>query len=433
MADVSRRNTLLGSAVAGIAALTGGNAHADTLPPDEPAALFGTVSGDRVSLPPLHDTATDLDPPTMNSDPLNKRLGVAVVGLGHLALNQILPGFGRAKSVKVTALVSGESDKARAVGAQYGIPDTHLYDYANFDKLKDNPDVDIIYIVLPNSMHMEYTVRAAAAGKHVLCEKPMATSVADAQRMIDACNQAKRKLMIAYRMQYEPHQRMLIKLARTQANGGIRLIDAVNGQNDLGNGQWRQKKAWSGGGSLVDVGVYCLNATRYITGEEPIEITARTTQPKGDPRFKEVEDIAMFTLRFPSGTVANCASGYSFHQSNHIRVQNEAAWFHMSPAFAYTGLQMQIGRKMGQANSTNSVDMAPVDQFAREMDAFAWSIRNNVTPLTPGEEGIQDLRIIDAIYQSAASGRPVAMPAQPAGRLDVTRGPIPQIDGMAGA
>jgi predicted dehydrogenase len=430
MPDVSRRYTLIGSAVTGLAAVTAGQAKADALPADEPAALFGTVAGDQVSLPPLHDTATDLDPPTINVEPLNKRLGVAVVGLGHLALNQILPGFGRAKSVKVTALVSGERDKARAVGAQYGVPETHLYNYANFDRLKDNADVDIIYIVLPNAMHAEFTVRAAAAGKHVLCEKPMATSAADAQRMIDACHQAKRKLMIAYRMQYEPHHRMLIKLARNPANGSIRLIDAVNGQNDLPNGQWRQKKAWSGGGSLVDVGVYCLNATRYITGEEPVEITARTTQPKDDPRFREVEDIAMFTLRYPSGTVANCASGYSFHQSNHIRVQNEAAWFHASPAFAYTGVQMQIGRKMGQANSTNSIDMAPNDQFAREMDAFAWSIRNDATPLTPGEEGLQDLRIIDAIYQSGASGAPVALPAQPPGKLDVTRGQVPKIEGM---
>jgi predicted dehydrogenase len=432
MPEVSRRNTVLGSAAAGLAALTGSKAQADPLPADEPAALFGAVSGDQVSLPPLHDTATDLDPPTINIDPPNKRLGIAVVGLGHLAPNQILPAFGRARSVKVTALVSGESDKARAVGAQYGVPESHLYGYGNFDRLKDNPDVDIVYIVLPNSMHAEYTVRAAAAGKHVLCEKPMATSVADAERMISACNQAKRRLMIAYRMQYEPHQRMLIKLARNAANGSIRLIDAVNGQNDLGNGQWRQKKAFSGGGSLVDVGVYCLNAARYVTGEEPVEITARTTQPTNDARFREVEDIAMFTLRFPSGTVANCASGYSFHQSNHIRVQNEGAWFHASPAFAYTGLQMQIGRKMGQANSTNSIEMAPADQFAREMDAFAWSIRNNVTPLTPGEEGIQDLRIIDAIYQSAAGGGTVRMPAQTA-KLDATRGPIPQIEGMVGA
>jgi predicted dehydrogenase len=313
MPEVSRRNTVLGSAAAGLAALTGSKAQADPLPADEPAALFGAVSGDQVSLPPLHDTATDLDPPTINIDPPNKRLGIAVVGLGHLALNQILPAFGRARSVKVTALVSGESDKARAVGAQYGVPESHLYGYGNFDRLKDNPDVDIVYIVLPNSMHAEYTVRAAAAGKHVLCEKPMATSVADAERMISACNQAKRRLMIAYRMQYEPHQRMLIKLARNAANGSIRLIDAVNGQNDLGNGQWRQKKAFSGGGSLVDVGVYCLNAARYVTGEEPVEITARTTQPTNDARFREVEDIAMFTLRFPSGTVANCASGYSFH------------------------------------------------------------------------------------------------------------------------
>ena len=164
MADLSRRTTLAGAAAAGLAALAGNKARADTLPSDEPVALFGTVTGDTVSLPPLHDTATDLDPPTINVEPPNKRLGIAVVGIGHLALNQILPGFGRAKSVKVTALVSGESDKARAVGAQYGVPETHLYNYGNFDRLKDNPDVDIIYIVLPNSMHAEFTVRAAAAG-----------------------------------------------------------------------------------------------------------------------------------------------------------------------------------------------------------------------------------------------------------------------------
>ena len=114
-------------------------------------------------------------------------------------------------------------------------------------------------------------------------------------------------------------------------------------------------------------------------------------------------------------------------------MQNEAAWFHMSPAFAYDGLELQIGRKMGQANTTNSIGLSPVDQFAREMDAFAWSIRNDMTPLTPGEEGIQDLRIIAAIYQAAAGGSPVTMPAQPAGTLDVTRGPVPQIEGMSGA
>jgi Oxidoreductase family, NAD-binding Rossmann fold len=162
MAELSRRG-LFGTTAAGLAGLGIARAEAATLPSDQPAALFGSVSQDRVILPPLHDTSTDSDPPTLNSDPVKRRLGVAVVGLGHLALNQILPGFGRAKSVRVTALVSGERDKGRAVAAQYGVPETHLYDYASFDKLRDNPDVDIVYIVLPNAMHMEYTLWAAEA------------------------------------------------------------------------------------------------------------------------------------------------------------------------------------------------------------------------------------------------------------------------------
>jgi predicted dehydrogenase len=431
MAELSRRG-LFGTTAAGLAGLGIARAEAATLPSDQPAALFGSVSQDRVILPPLHDTSTDSDPPTVNSDPVKARLGVAVVGLGHLALNQILPGFGHAKSVRVTALVSGERDKARAVAAQYGVPETHLYDYANFDKLRDNPDVDIVYIVLPNALHMEYTVRAAQAGKHVLCEKPMATNVADARAMIDACAKAKRRLMIAYRMQYEPHQRRLIAMARDPANGPIRLIDAVNGQNDANNGQWRQKKAMAGGGSLVDVGIYCFNAARYITGEEPVEVTGRITRPDNDPRFREIEDIAQFTLRFPSGTVATCSSGYSFHQSNHLRVQSEKAWFEMSPAFSYDSLELRVGRKAGEANTVSTIGLAPNDQVAREMDAFAWSIRNDKTPLTPGEEGLQDLRIIEEIYRSAASGgAPVSLAGGPTGRWDVTRGMLPGIEGMS--
>jgi predicted dehydrogenase len=426
MIDLSRR-TLFGTTAAGLIISP---AQAAGLPSDQPAALFGSVADGKVTLPPLHDTATDNDPETINLDPVNKRLGVAVVGLGHLAINQILPAFGRTKHVRVTALVSGERDKARAIAAQYGVPETHLYDYGNFDSLRDNPHVDIVYIVLPNSMHMEYTVRAAQAGKHVLCEKPMANSVADAQVMIDACAHAQRKLMIAYRMQYEPHHRKLIGLARDPANGPIRLIDAVNGQNDANNGQWRQKQALAGGGSLPDVGIYCLNATRYITGEEPIEVTGRITRPINDTRFREIEDIAQFTLRFPSGIIANCASGYSFHQSGHLRVQSEKAWFEASPAFSYDSLELKIGRKIDEANTVQTIGLPPNDQFAREMDAFAWSIRNNRAPLTPGEEGLQDLRIIHAIYQAAEGGSPVALPAGPEGKLDATRGTVPGIEGM---
>ncbi len=181
-----------------------------------------------------------------------------MVGLGHLALQEILPAFGEARHVRVTALVSGEAAKARAVAAQYGVPEKSLYDYKSFDGLRDNPEVDVVYIVLPNAMHAEYTVRAAQAGKHVLCEKPMATSVADAQSMIDACRSAGRKLMIAYRCQYEPYNRALTALARSGEYGKVRLIEAVNGQNSANNGQWRLDRAMAGGGSLPDVGLYCL-------------------------------------------------------------------------------------------------------------------------------------------------------------------------------
>ena len=168
---------------------------------EEPSVLKGTTSNGKVALPPLQ-AATQLGGAPPNPEPVGRRSGVAVVGLGHLSLEQILPGFGQAERVRVTALVSGDLRKANSIGLQYGIPKTHIYDYQHFDRIKENRDVDIVYIVLPNSLHAEYTVRAAQAGKHVLCDQPMATSVADAQRMIDACAQAKRRLMIAYPLQY---------------------------------------------------------------------------------------------------------------------------------------------------------------------------------------------------------------------------------------
>lgn len=308
------------------------------------------MNGETVQLPAL-GVETQINPPTPNSDPLQKRLGVAVVGVSHLSLDQSLPGFGQSRHMRLTAIVSGERNKARVIAAQHGVPETHIYDYANFDSIKDNPDVDVVCIVLPNFMHAEFTVRAAQAGKHVLCEKPMATSIADAIRMIDACKQAGRHLMIAYRCQYLAEHRALIGMARGKQFSRIRLIEAVNGQNNADNGQWRMIKAMSGSGSLPDVGVYCLNAARYLTGEEPIEITARTTRLKEDPRFREVEDICTFTMRFPSNVIANCTSGYSFHESRQLRVMADDGWFCLDPAFGYDNLTLMSARKSGRTEA----------------------------------------------------------------------------------
>ena len=421
MTDVPRR-TAIGAAIAApLAVLVPQPSKAD-----QPAALRGSVQGNQVELPKLFEPS-EVEGPTTNADLLARKLGVAIVGLGHLAIDEILPGTLSSKHVRVTALVSGDPAKARVIAGQYGVPEKNLYSYENFDRLRDNPDVDFIYIVLPNNMHAEYTIRAAGAGKHVLCEKPMATNVADAERMVAACRSAGRLLMIAYRMQYNDYHRSLIAMARGGELGPIRAIYAENGQNNLDNGQWRHMLAQSGGGSLPDVGLYCLNAARYITGEEPVAITATTTQPKDDPRFREVEDLAAFTLRFPSGIIATCMSGYSHHENRQLRVLAAAASVDLDPAFAYQGLSMRIARKVGRAYAVETRRFAEKNQFAVEMDHFAECIRANRTPHTPGEEGLQDQRLIAAIYQAAQGGGTLVLPA--VSGLDTTRGPPPAGDG----
>ncbi len=424
MPSITRR-TLVGSTGASLAGLGVIGSASAAEPAQEPAGLRGTVHGNQVSLPPL-DTAADMSAKVPQLDPFDKRLGIAVVGLGRLALTQILPGFAQSEHVRVTALVSGDRDKARIIAAQYRVPEKNIYDYVNFDSLKNNPDVEIIYIVLPNAMHAEYTIRAAQAGKHVICEKPMSTSVQDAQRMIDACKQAKRKLMIAYRCQYLPEYRTLISMARGGSLGTLRMIEATNGQNNADDGQWRLKKAMSGGGSLPDVGLYCLNAARFITGEEPVEVSARIVQPKDDPRFKEVEDLCSFTLRFASGVLASCSSGYSYRENRFLRLMGSEAWAGLDPAFSYDNLTMQIGRRAGKSSDLEQRRWSSKNQFALEMDSFAEAIAHDRVPLTPGEEGLQDMRIMEAIYQSAASGSVIKMAPGPG--LDVTRGPPPAQD-----
>ena len=420
------RRGLVGTTAAGAVGLIAAHAAAGgpQIKPEtgQPADMLVTAKGGAVTLPPLQERS-EANQQFRNADPFTRRLGVAVVGLGHLSLQEILPAFGSAEHVKVTALVSGSRDKARVLAAQFNVPEAGLYGYDDFDRIKDNPAVDIVYIVLPNAMHREWTERAAAAGKHVLCEKPMATSSADAQAMVDAVKAAGKLLMIAYRCQYEPYNRSVIKIARSGELGDLRMIEAVNGQNNANNGQWRHVKALAGGGSLPDVGLYCLNAARFVTGEEPVEIRARITRPKDDPRFREIEDLCSFELTFPSGVLAVCSSGYSIHETRRMRVIGSTAWADLDPAFAYRGLRLKVGKKSGQGSSADERTMPEHSQFALEMDHFAQAIRAGKPPRTPGEEGLQDMKLIEAIYRSAETGRTVKL-AEVAGR-DVFRGMEP--------
>ena len=420
MSDLTRRTLIAaaGSASAAGLVLPAPAAGAEGQNP----AFFGGAKDGQVEMPPLHAPGEGSEA-LPNRQPPAKRLGVAVVGIGHLTLEQIVPAFGSAKNVRLAALVSGHRDTAQAVAAQNGVPAAKVYDYAGFDAIRNDAEVDIVYIVLPNAQHLEFTQRAAAAGKHVLCEKPMANTVAEAEGMIKACRDARRKLMIAYRLQYDAAHRALIGMVRDKTYGALRMIEAVNGQNDV-PGQWRQIKALAGGGSLPDVGIYCLNAFRYLTGEEPVEVTGRVTRPKDDPRFREIEDLAVFTLQFPSGVVATGTSGYSFHEDRRLRCAATDGWFGMDPAFSYAGLLTHIGRKVGTATSVETRSLAPKNQFAVEMDHFAEAIRADREPHTPGEEGLADMKVMAAIYESAMGGAAVKLPLVEG--LDTTRGPLPK-------
>jgi predicted dehydrogenase len=381
----------------------------------------------KVDLPPLSAPTEQKQSGPPNPMPPDQKIGYAVVGLGHIALEEVIPAFGQSKHSKVTALVSGHPEKAAAVARQYGIDPRNIYGYKNYDDLRNNPAVQAVYIALPNSMHAEYTVRAAQAGKHVFCEKPMATTPQDCQRMIDACKTAGRKLMIGYRQQYEPYNREVIRKVRAKELGDLKFITADNGQNQGDPNQWRLKRAMSGGGSLPDVGIYCLNATRYLTGEEPVEVFARMWSTPGDPRFKEVEETMVFELRFPSGVLASCTCGYGNHRLQRYSVVGSLGWTELNPAFAYRGLRLRTARSEGKMERVTEEQLNQPNQFAREIDHFSQCVAENRTPHTPGEEGLADMRIIEQLYASAQAGHAISLP--PSRGLDITRGPAPEEEG----
>ncbi|MGI4727896.1 MAG: Gfo/Idh/MocA family protein [Janthinobacterium lividum] len=356
--------------------------------------------------------------------PKDKRVGYAVVGLGELALEAILPGFGSAKNSKVVALVSGDPEKARKVAMQYDVPQKNIYNYQNFDNIKNNPEVDVVYIVLPNAMHEEYVIRAAKAGKHVLCEKPMTTSSKSAERMIDACKKAGKKLMIAYRIQYEPNNKQIKNFARENKYGKVKVISSNNIQNVGDPKQWRLHKALSGGGSLPDIGLYNINTNRYILGEEPYMVIASTYTTPNDPRFTEVEEAVMFQMFFPSGAIANNTCSYGAHNSKHYRCYaDNGGWFGMDPAFDYKGLMPEVGHAEGKVENKMNPKITEKDQFALEMDHFSECVIENKTPYTPGEEGLQDHKIMEAIYESARTNKPVQL--ERIEKLDAFRGTPP--------
>jgi len=341
--------------------------------------------------------------PLVVPDPPGKKLGWAIVGLGSLSIYEILPAFAKCEKSKPVAFVSGHPDKANKLAERYGINPKNIYNYQNYDSIKDNPEVDIIYIVLPNGMHAEYTIRGFQAGKHVLTEKPMANTPADCQKMIDAGRAAGKKLMVAYRCRYEPFNREAIRICRSGELGSLQAVLTNVGWKVTNPDQWRMKKDLAGGGSLMDIGIYALNGARYLTGEEPTEINAMSYTTPNDPRFKEVEENIYFQMRFPSGALANCTSSYGYFHTSCFRVIGTNGWLEMDPATWYSGLRLRVGDN----NGVTEKELPTRDHFALEMDHMSQCVMENKEPLTPGEEGLRDISLMMAIYESARTGKTV--------------------------
>jgi predicted dehydrogenase len=332
-----------------------------------------------------------------------RKLGVALVGLGKYSTEQLAPALQETRRCRLTGIVTGSPEKAEKWKAQwkaqYSIPEKNIYNYENFDAIKDNPDIDIVYIVLPNALHAEYTIRAAKAGKHVICEKPMAVSVQECEEMIAACAEADRLLSIGYRLHFEPHNMAMAEFGQNKTFGDVKKIIAKDGM-DIEPNVWRLDKKLAGGGPLMDVGIYCVQGAIYTTGELPVVITAKEGKKTDLKRFKDVEQSMTWTMEFPSGAIAECETSYAT-EMNLLRAEAEQGWFELEPAYAYDGLKSRA--------SDGPFNFPQVREQAVQMDDFANCVHHTKKSKVSGEMGLRDLKILSAIYEAARTGKKIRL------------------------
>ncbi len=344
----------------------------------------------------LAHTVPALFTPSLSTRTSRASLGFALVGLGNYA-TRMATHFEHAEHCHLAGIVTGTPDKEKTWAEKYNIPDANIYNYDNFDQIANNPDIDVVYVVLPNAMHAEFVIRAANAGKHVMCEKPMAVSTAECAEMIAACENANRKLSIGYRCQFHPVHREIMRIGQERVYGPIKVIQAGFGFRIGNPNQWRLKKALSGGGALQDVGVYAIQATRYATGEEPVSITAQ--EIKTDPvKFREVDETILWQMKFPSGAIASCSTSYT-SGFNRFFASMQGGTMSIDSAYGYSG---QAGR-----THEGPIEAPPSNMFAAQLDDFSLCIQEDRNSIVSGEEGLRDVRIMEAIYASIASGQSV--------------------------
>lgn len=327
-------------------------------------------------------------------------LQVALMGLGGYA-TRVAEAMKNCKKAKLTGLISGTPSKITDWRRKYNIPEKNCYNYDNFDAIKNNPDIDAVYVITPNALHHDEVIRVAKAGKHVICEKPMALNAKQGQEMVDACRDAGVKLLVGYRMHFEPHTLEIVRMRNAGDFGKILFFQGLSGFTIGDPGQWRLNKELAGGGSLMDIGIYAINGARYMVGEEPLWVTAQET--KTDPvKFKEgVDETIQFQFGFPGGAVASCLSTYNMNNLDRFFLDGQKGFAELQPATGYGPIQ-------GKTNK-GILDQPVVVHQTVQMDEMAGIILNGKTPVIPvnGEEAVKDLKIIDAIYEAVKTGKKV--------------------------
>ncbi|NJB35530.1 Gfo/Idh/MocA family protein [Croceivirga sp. JEA036] len=325
-----------------------------------------------------------------------KKLGIALVGLGSYSTNQLAPALQDTKNCYLAGIVTGTPQKEDVWAKKYNLPKGNIYNYENFDSIKDNDEIDVVYVVLPNAMHADFCIRAAKAGKHVICEKPMAVSVAECDQIIAACKEASVKLGVGYRLHSEPYTQQVKEFVKKKTYGDVTFVSAEAAYRSTGNpSQWRLNKELSGGGALLNMGVYAIQSAIYGTGENPISVSAQefSTRPE---YFKNTDETITAQLNFSSGAIANITTSHNF-SANSIYVAGTNGWFKLQPANNY-------GPLSGSTSDGKILDFPHESQQKLQMDDFAAHILYGTTNLAPGEMGKRDMIIVSAIYESIAKG-----------------------------
>jgi len=327
-------------------------------------------------------------------------LRVAIMGLGSYG-SRVAEAMQACKMAKLTGIISGTPSKIADWQAKYNIPVSNCYNYENFDNIKNNPDIDAVYVITPNALHHDQVIRVAKAGKHVICEKPMAVNAKEGAEMIAACKQANVKLLVGYRMHFEPKTLEIIRMRKEGEFGKILFFQGLCGFRIGNPNQWRLNPQLAGGGSMMDIGIYAINGARYMVGEEPVWVTAQET--KTDPeKFKAgVDETIQFQLGFPGGAVASCLSTYNMNNLDRFFLDGEKGFAELQPSSGYGPIKGRTNK--GELNQPH------VTHQTIQMEEMAAIILTGKQPVVPvdGGEGLKDLKIIDAIYKAVKTGKKI--------------------------